>query len=99
MDHTVARHRILAVLADPDSRMIHRHHATDRQRERRVTAGEVHKILRCGAVVNAPHWDTKFNNWVCEVEGPDQDGRFVRVVVGIREDKPQIAIITVVDLD
>lgn len=46
MDHTVARHRILEILADPDSRMIHRHHATDRQRERRVTAGEVHKILR-----------------------------------------------------
>ena len=100
MNHTVARRRILQILASPDSRIIHRLHAGDRQRERRVTAGEVHRILRCGAIVNSPHWDTKFNNWVCQqVEGPDQDGRFVRVVIGIWEDKLQIAIITVVEVE
>ena len=99
MNHTVARRRILQILASPDSRIIHRLHAGHRQRENRGSKEGVHRILRCGAIVNSPHWDTKFNNWVCQVEGPDQDGRFVRVVIGIWEDKLQIAIITVVEVE
>ena len=63
--------------------------------ERRVLAPDLHQILRAGAVVDTPEWDEKWQNWKCLVEGPDPDGRIIRVVVGLRESEDRLVIITV----
>lgn len=96
MDHRAARRRIQEILDDPTSRMLYRGHAEDRGDERAVTTPELHHVLRSGAVVGAPMWCEKFKNWNCTVEGPDRDGRYIRVAVGVWTDRSQLYIITVV---
>ena len=71
-------------------------HAKLRMRERGVSAGDIMRVLRCGAVVEGPVWVPGPENWMCDVEGPNASGRTLRVGVAFREDRPKLVVVTAI---
>lgn len=96
VDYRAARRRILEVLNCPDVVTIYKGHAKHRMLERGVTAGEVQRVLRGGAVVEGPTWNAGCGNWQCDVEGYNSMGMTLRVGVAFFEQSPNLIIITVI---
>ncbi len=69
-------------------------HAERRMRKRGISKPDVKSTLMAGAVVNV-EWDVFEERWT--VQGHDKDGRLIRVVVVVNEEKCEIDVVTVLD--
>ena len=96
MDHWQAHRRIREILNSPGVETGYSDHAKLRMRERGVTAGDIHRVLRSGAVVEGPAWAPGPENWKCDVEGPNSSGKALKVGVAFWEDRPKLVVITVI---
>lgn len=96
LDQWQAQRRIRGILNSPGVETGYSDHAKLRMRERGVSAGEITRVLRCGAVVERPVWIPGPEHWKCDVEGPNASGRTLRVSVAFWEDRPKLVIITVI---
>jgi len=73
-------------------------HARDRMVERKIDRLEILRVLRAGAITDGPWVDARSDNERCRLEG-QVDGEWIGVVVEIPENRPDLLVVTVIDLD
>ena len=95
MNREQARRRVSALVRSEGFVPTYTGHVKERMGRRGIVNLEILYVLKTGAVVEQPAWNDRIENWECAVEGPDPEGRRLRVVVGFSELKPELVIITV----
>ena len=75
-------------------------HALDRMRERRIDFLDMKRCLRGGQVTKGPYVpsDSLTGEWRYDVEGI-VDGEWLRVVVELPNDPPDVIVVTVIAIE
>jgi len=74
-------------------------HARQRARERQFTSDDVRRVLTRGRVAREAEWDERFGNWKYTINGRDNDGYPLAIVVAIEPEFERITVITGKDVD
>jgi hypothetical protein len=92
-DHE-ARQRIRTILETSGFRICYSKHGGQRARERQIPLPDVVRLFRSGFVAQPPYQEAGREEWTCVLEGPDADGRTLRVVVGVHFEQPVLIIVS-----
>lgn len=67
--------------------------------ERDYTIADVYRVLNVGKVERALVWREDCQDFEARIKGRTSDGRLTRVVAGISENRNDVVLVTIIDLD
>ena len=88
--------RIIRERAEDSGHIVIVPHARKRMFEREIDFLDIQRVLRGGSIIEGPYEELRTGHERCTMTGL-VDGRWVRVVIEIPVDAPDLLVVTVID--